>query len=154
MSALEKEIGDLSPAKRALLERMRKRQAADGAGAPQIQRRSGARTPPLSFAQESHWLIHQMDPASRLYNVPRALRLSGNLDVAALEWSVNEVIRRHEVLRTAFPAVAGEPVQRIATQLRIPLPLIDLRLLPEESREEAFRTQALEEYEKPFNLSA
>ena len=66
---------------------------------------------PLSFAQQRLWFIDQLEPGTPLYNIPVALRLSGPLDIAAVESSFNEIVRRHEVLRTYFPSLDGQPVQ-------------------------------------------
>src|SRR5689334_6456494 len=100
MPDAESQIATLSPAKLALLER--KRRLALRSGAPSIVRREHCRHTPLSFAQQRLWLIQQLDPESYLYNVPRAVRLEGELDVTALQASLNEIIRRHEALRTTF----------------------------------------------------
>ena len=77
---------------------------------------------PLSFAQQRLWFLHQLDPQSSAYNMPAALRLSGHLDILARERTLNEIIRRHEVLRTTFDALEGEPVQVIAATQRLELP--------------------------------
>ena len=69
--------------------------------------------PPLSFAQQRLWFLEQLEPGSIAYNIPSAFRLSGPLDVSALEQSLAEIVRRHEVLRTTFAAVDGEPIQVI-----------------------------------------
>src|SRR6476620_3222498 len=90
---------------------------------------------PLSFAQQRLWFLHQLDPQSSAYNTPAALRLSGQLDIPALERTLNEIIRRHEVLRTTFDALDGEPVQLIATTQPLELPFTDLSDLPPEQRE-------------------
>src|SRR4030095_9046636 len=67
----------------------------------------------LSFAQERLWFLDQWEPGSATYNVPLAFRLSGQLDVSALERSLAVVVQRHEILRTTFEQSSGEPGQVI-----------------------------------------
>ena len=69
---------------------------------------------PLSFAQQRLWSLTQLNPDSAVYNIPVAIRLSGLLNVAAMEQSLREIARRHEILRTTFPAVDGQPRQVIS----------------------------------------
>src|SRR5262249_34475294 len=71
---------------------------------------------PLSFAQQRLWFLDQLEPGNLFYNIPLAVRLQGPLDVGALERGLNEIVRRHEVLRTTFPAEAGTPHQVIAPE--------------------------------------
>ncbi|HVS00657.1 MAG TPA: amino acid adenylation domain-containing protein, partial [Thermoanaerobaculia bacterium] len=106
---------------------------------------------PLSFSQESLWLLHQLDPASPAYNVPAAVRISGRLDPAALERTLGEIVRRHEALRTTFPG--GRPVQAIHPPRPIPLPYVDLSVLPSSLREAEARRLAGEETLRPFDLA-
>ena len=95
---------------------------------------------PLSFAQERLWFIDQLVPGLSAYNIPGAVRLTGRLDLGALERSLDEIARRHEVLRTTFHSVDGRPVARVAPELRLLTPVVDLRGLPAEAREtEALR---------------
>ncbi len=82
---------------------------------------------PLSFAQQRLWFLDQLAPGLTGYNIATVVRLTGQLDVAALQQSFNALIARHEVLRTTFASSAGEPVQVIAPQLSIELPVSDLR---------------------------
>jgi hypothetical protein len=92
---------------------------------------------PLSFAQQRLWFLDQLAPGSAAYNLSGRLRLEGQLDAASLEASLNEIVRRHEALRTIFSTYDGEPVQIILSELRLALPLIDLSHLPAAGRETA-----------------
>ncbi|MGB7440981.1 MAG: amino acid adenylation domain-containing protein, partial [Coleofasciculaceae cyanobacterium] len=86
---------------------------------------------PLSFAQQRLWFLEQLHSRSLAYNSPIALRLTGLLNVAALERTFKEIVARHEVLRTTFPVVEGRPIQLIAPSLDIKLPVVNLDKLPE-----------------------
>ncbi|TAF12220.1 MAG: amino acid adenylation domain-containing protein [Nostocales cyanobacterium] len=109
---------------------------------------------PLSFAQESIWRLQQSDPESSAYNSFFILRFTGSLSVSVLESSFNEIIRRHEALRTNFAVVEGQPVQIITPSLTIPLEIIDLQNLPQKERiSEAQRLAALE-YQHHFDLAS
>ena len=107
---------------------------------------------PLSFAQARLWFLDQLQPKSAFYNIPIALRLSGQLNVAALEKSLNEIIRRHEVLRTNFTKVSGQPVQVIASTLKLKLLQVDLQNLPFREREIEAQRLATTEAVRPFDL--
>ena len=108
---------------------------------------------PLSFAQERLWFLDRLDPDSPTYNVPAAFRLAGDLNLNALEQSLNEVVRRHEVLRTVFATVNGNPVQKILPSLAIALTPIDISQQPENERQPALQSLLKEEAERPFDLS-
>jgi len=151
MSDDRTKAADLSPAKKALLERLRKRPAS--AVPPPIQPRANRASAPLSFAQQRMWLIQQLDPESYLYNVPRALLLRGLLDTAALENALNSIIQRHEILRTTFPAdESGQPHQRIAPDARLNLASTDLSSTPADQRRAATEQHALAFSRTPFDL--
>jgi amino acid adenylation domain-containing protein len=107
----------------------------------------------LSFAQQRLWFLDQLEPGSATYNIPAAVRLTGDLDRTALAATFTEIVRRHEVLRTTFQAVAGEPVQVISPPGQLPLPLIDLRALPPAARGGEVERLAGEAARLPFDLA-
>ncbi len=107
----------------------------------------------LSFAQQRVWFIDQLEPGNSAYNIPAAVRLKGPLNLAALEQSLNAIVKRHESLRTTFAMVDGRAVQVIAPALAIELPVVDLRKLPETERETEVRRLVTEGAQQPFNLS-
>jgi hypothetical protein len=90
---------------------------------------------PLSYGQQRLWFLDQLEPNNPVYNVPISVRLTGALQLSALQQSLNEIIRRHEVLRTRFVTVDGEPVQVIEAELELKLEVIDLSGLSEDQRE-------------------
>src|SRR5262245_9635482 len=108
----------------------------------------------LSFAQERFWILEQFDPGS-VFNIrARNLRLTGRLDVVALGRAVVEIIRRHEVLRTCFPAEAGRPVRRVLPNPGAFPAAVDLRGLPVDKREAVARRLAMDELAQPFKLQS
>ncbi|PHM06521.1 non-ribosomal peptide synthetase [Nostoc sp. 'Peltigera malacea cyanobiont' DB3992] len=108
---------------------------------------------PLSFAQQRLWFLDQLIPNNPFYNIPLALHLTGSLKLAALEQTFNEIVQRHEALRTTIVVQTGQPVQVINPTLTIPLPIIDLRQLPQAEREIQARRLTTQEAQRPFNLS-
>ncbi|HKU77526.1 MAG TPA: amino acid adenylation domain-containing protein, partial [Pyrinomonadaceae bacterium] len=95
---------------------------------------------PLSYGQQRLWFLDQLEPGSPVYNLPTGVRLRGTLDLPALQRSLNEIIRRHESLRTRFVKLDGQPVQVIDSELELPLEVFDLSTLNEQEREtEALR---------------
>ncbi|HEX6292587.1 MAG TPA: amino acid adenylation domain-containing protein [Herpetosiphonaceae bacterium] len=108
---------------------------------------------PLSFAQQRLWFLDQLVPGNPFYNVPAAVRLIGRLDEAALARSLSQIVRRHEALRTTFMARDGAPVQVITPDMPIPLPVVDLRALPEAARDDRARQLATAEAQQPFDLA-
>ncbi|MES4905601.1 MULTISPECIES: amino acid adenylation domain-containing protein [unclassified Streptomyces] len=149
--ALAARRAQLSPAKLALLRKLKG--TARGEGRAVIPRRSGGGRPPLSFHQQRLWSLDQLVPDSPAYNVALSFRLNGPLDPALLERAVNEIVRRHEVLRTTFPSTAGEPWQEIAPSLTLPLPVVDLSALEAGEREAEFQRLAREEACHIFDLA-
>jgi amino acid adenylation domain-containing protein len=110
------------------------------------------RRAPLSFAQQRLWFIYQLDPGSPAYNIPSALGLKGRLDVTALENSFDEIIRRHEALRTTFEVIDQEPVQVVWPENQVKLQVLDLEHWPDRQGEaEAWRL-VVEDAHQPFDL--
>ncbi len=107
----------------------------------------------LSFAQQRLWFFDQLEPGSSAYNIPAAVRLKGPLNLAALERSLNEIIERHESLRTTFKEVDGRPTQVIVPTLTIALPVVDLRNLAADEREAEVRRLVTVEAQRPFDLN-
>jgi pristinamycin I synthase-3/4 len=143
----------LSPAQRARLLNELQKEAAQKNEEHKITRRSEAGPIPLSFSQQRLWFIHQVDPNTPLYNVPEAVQLSGRLNVEALEQSLNEIIRRHDALRTSFMVVARQPLQICAPSRRLCLKIVDLGQLPATAREACARRLLEEEARRRFDLT-
>src|SRR5436309_2415615 len=108
---------------------------------------------PLSFAQERMWLLHQLDPGAAAYNLFHAVDISGPLAPALLGRSLDEVVRRHQALRTTFAAPGGAPEPVVAPAARRPLPLVDLAGLPQPARQPEAARLAAEERRRPFDLA-
>jgi amino acid adenylation domain-containing protein len=129
------------------------RRSEQGLTAPPMERVSRDGDLPLSFAQQRLWFLDQLMPGSIAYNMSGAVRLTGPLNVVALEQSLTEVLRRHEILRTTFRAVDGQPFQSIAPAKPFILPVTDLEPLPEAEREAEARRLAIEEAHRLFDLA-
>jgi amino acid adenylation domain-containing protein len=123
-------------------------------GGPALEPAPRSARLPLSFAQQRLWFLNQLEPESPAYNESRAYRLSGFLDVAALQKALDQIIARHEVLRTTFVSVDGNPTQVIAGTRSIELPLIDLSAWSESGREAEARRLLAENVRRPFDLSS
>jgi amino acid adenylation domain-containing protein len=155
MKDLSKGIGDLSVEDRErLFQRLFQHEQRQDAGSGRIGRQR--REPggiPLSFGQQRLWFLDQLMPGGGLYNLPTGAYLQGPLNVAALQRSFNEVVRRHEVLRTSFTTAEGRPVQVIAPLLVFELPMLDLRTLTASERARYALQCASVESQRPFNLT-
>lgn len=118
MTDYSKAIAELSPEKQALLELWLGEETGE------------VDSFPLSFAQQRLWFIDQLEPGSFLYNVCSSVRIEGPLNVPALQRSFNEIVRRHEILRTTFRLVDREPVQVISDFVGLTLDVVELEWLP------------------------
>jgi amino acid adenylation domain-containing protein len=107
---------------------------------------------PLSFAQERLWFLQELNPDNTAYHVPRAIRIKGDLDISLVERTITEIIRRHEILRTTFPTIDGEPVQQIQEPYPIKIPVIDLSRMEEREQEDYISKWLLEEGQRLFDF--
>ncbi|HET9358456.1 MAG TPA: amino acid adenylation domain-containing protein, partial [Vicinamibacterales bacterium] len=108
---------------------------------------------PLSFAQQRLWFLDRMEPGNPYYNMPTALRVSGDLRVSALEQAIDEIIRRHEVLQNCYVLQQGQPRQVRMPRRDLTLPIVDLSSLQGASREEHERLLAAADARRPFDLA-
>ncbi|MBD1924290.1 condensation protein [Microcoleus sp. FACHB-831] len=146
-------LKNLSPEKRLLLLKALREEAAITEESNTIPRRSQLNPSPLSFAQQRLWFLAQLSPGNPAYNLPAAVSLKGQLNIAALEQTFQEIIQRHEVLRTNFALVDGEAVQVISDTATFTLPIINLQALADTKQQAEIQRLAVEEAQTPFNLS-
>ncbi|MBV9532912.1 MAG: HAD-IIIC family phosphatase, partial [Bradyrhizobium sp.] len=109
---------------------------------------------PLSLAQQRLWFLDQFNPGSVVYNEGRAIRLSGELDVAALAKALDALIARHACLRTTFPVFDGRAVQRVEPSQTCSLPVLELAVGSETSRLDEASQRVGKELARPFDLAA
>jgi amino acid adenylation domain-containing protein len=141
----------LSDVKRELLRRLLEQEGV--AVAAKITPIKDRDELPLSFAQQRIWFLDQLKPGDPYYNSPLFLSIRGRLNSEALIQILNEIIRRHETLRTTFPTIDWRPIQDVAPALTLTLPIVDLEAIPESCQLELIRNLAREEIERPFHLS-
>ena len=150
MSKLSEQIADLSPQQRDLLALLLSKKKQAGARIAPVSRSSD--TFPLSFAQQRLWFLTQLQQDSAVYNVSGGVRMQGPLAVIALERALNEIVLRHESLRTVIRQVDSEPVQIITNPHVFHLPKFDLRSVPEAQRETEAELLLANEARKTFNI--
>src|SRR5829696_2350698 len=142
----------LAERKNELLEFMRQVQSFLEPAAPPIEPAPRDVDPPLSYSQERLWFTAQWEPESAAYNISDAIVVEGHIDLPALEKSLNEIIRRHEILRTSFINKGGEPVQRIAPEAQLGIKLIELEHFAAAEREAETQRIIGAETATPFDL--
>ncbi|WP_339511805.1 non-ribosomal peptide synthase/polyketide synthase [Pseudomonas sp. RL_15y_Pfl2_60] len=138
----------------AIAKRQAEAASPQSAVAPALKTQARPAQLPLSFSQQRLWFIEQLTPGTTLFNIPFALRLKGDLNVPALHASLNDLLARHEILRTGIRDIDGVPCQHISDSLSIALSFDDLSGLPTTAREGAQFSALHDTFTQPFNLSA
>jgi amino acid adenylation domain-containing protein/non-ribosomal peptide synthase protein (TIGR01720 family) len=124
-----------------------------GLSVPPIERVSREAPLPLSFAQQRLWFLDQLEPGNPVYNIPTGVRIKGEMNVSALSLSIDEIVARHESLRTSFLMTDGEPVQVIAANLSGILRFVDLTEVAAGEREAIALQLAKMDASRPFDLA-
>ncbi len=151
---IREQLAALSPAKRALLElKLMKKKGRGDVANEVIPRRPARDTAPLSYNQQGLWVLSQLMPGTSLYHIPKAVRLTGSLNVAALKQTLDFIVARHESLRTSFATTDGVPMQVISPAAPLEVPFRDLSDLPEADREAEAQRVIDVEARRPFDLS-
>ena len=143
---LSKKLTGLSPQeKRALLAKLLQQKSQ--------KTKTPIKTAPVSFGQERMWFLDQLESGSAVYTIRTAVRLTGTLDISILQKSLNEIIRRHEALRTTFHSVDGKPFQKISPDLTMPFLIDSLQTLPVSQRQAEMQRLATLEAQSAFDLA-
>ncbi len=121
--------------------------------AARIPRREGGEPAPLSFAQERMWFLDQLDPGTPIYNLFNRVEVSGALSIPILSRCLDELVRRHEALRTVFEVEGGRPLQRILPAAPLPLPVVNLAALPAAARQTETARLEEAEHRRSFDLA-
>jgi amino acid adenylation domain-containing protein len=151
---LNQKIAALTPAQRQLLAQRLQAQGVQVQNFVGIPARSPDVECPLSFAQQRLWFIQQLNPDSITYNVPCALRIQGPLVISALQQAIEQLVDRHETLRTRFATnAAGQPIQIIDPSQAVKLEQIDFRQVAIEQREQETRAHIQAMADRPVNLA-
>jgi len=143
----------LSPARRELLSLLLAKRGIRTEPAEGIPKRRESGPCPLSFAQEQIWFFEQFEPGTAVYNIAHAVRLTGRLNLTALSQTFNEILRRHEILRTGFTSIEGKSVQSVSPATELPLPVRDLSHLAPAEREIQAARLIDEESQRLFDLT-
>ncbi len=150
---INQQLAALTPAKRALLELRLRQKICQKAGPRQvIRRREKRELAPVSYNQQGLWLLNQLMQGAPIYHTPTAARLTGNLDVAALQNALKSIVARHDALRTTFKIEDGTPMQMVS-DAPLDVPLIDLTKWNESDREAEALRILRDEARRPFDLA-
>ena len=148
---LKTRISRLTPAQREKLAQRIKSGTAAAPAEPGLRRRPGPDYP-ITPEQEHMWLAQQVDPATYYFNHSHVFLLEGEFDLTAMDAAIQEVVRRHENLRTCFPEIEGKPQSKVLAELRIPLEIEQLPDLSGEQRQAYLLNLVNAEIWRPFDL--
>lgn len=146
------EASHLSPQERELINYLLEDEGVELPKVQQIARRQGQQEIPLSSSQERLWILEQLLPGTATYHIAEAFELKGALNVEALNQTINEITRRHEVLRTTFATMGGRPVQVVSPALYVDLAVLDFSHMPDGSRRAKALDWSNERMRQPFDL--
>lgn len=153
-SKLSGRIAHLSDAQRALLKQRLQGKGATTPKTQAIPRRASTGSATLSFTQQRLWFLNQLEPDSPFYNIAKAIRFEGQLDVGALRHSLATIVQRHAILRTRFVVgQEGQPVQVISPTATLTLPMLDLQTLPEASQTTEIKRLSDADAQRSFDLA-
>ncbi len=147
-------ISSLSPEQRKVLELQLRDRGIDIADLQITPRSADTEQLPLSPAQERVWFLHRMEPDNAAHLLPFAIAIGGQLEISVLSHSLREIVRRHEIFRTAFRSTDGQPTQVIRTRQRLPLTVVDLSGLPEDRQQQQTNSLHRTLGRRPFKLKA
>lgn len=150
---LQERLARLSPAQRAVLEARLKQAAPERKAEEIIPRRLPGQPVPATFSQQQLWFFEQLHPGTPTYNVPEYWRLRGELNAAALERALQELVQRHEILRTVFVSENDQPLQVVREPQPFQLAIVDLQSVPAAEREARAQQLADAESATPFDLT-
>jgi len=153
MSKLRKRVVGLSSDRRALLEERLLQAHRQRWRPPTIPRRNASEPALLSFGQEQMWFLDQLDPGTATYNIPDVMRLSGPLNVEALQAGFRAIVARHEVLRTRIGSVDGGAIPALNDHWELEIQQFDLRNLSEDDKEAEARKIIRQKVRQPFNIA-
>jgi amino acid adenylation domain-containing protein/non-ribosomal peptide synthase protein (TIGR01720 family) len=148
---LQERISRLTPAQREMLEKRLRGEGRRNASKSVIKRRPTLDYP-ITYEQEHLWLLHQMDPTTHYFNHSHGHRLKGELNIDALERTINEMVRRHENFRTSMPEIDGKPRAVVAPRLLIPLERVEVPEFPEEDRYDRLQALVTAHTCRPFDI--
>lgn len=151
-SLAPEELMELRDRKAEIIEFLKAAKQLSSNHQPPLQPVPRGKNLPLSFAQQRFWFLYQFEPDSPANNLPVVVSFTGTLRLDVLKRSVEEVVRRHEVLRSRFPTVDGQPVLVIDPGFKVELPVIDLQNIPTEQRDAEAHQIITKDARQPFDL--